>query len=91
MSIDLKDFYLCSNLEDYEYVRIPLHMLPESIMDLYELHDKISNGHVYAEVRKGMYGLPQAGRLAYEKLRIFLEPHGYVPCPVTRPLEARGQ
>jgi hypothetical protein len=33
--------------------------------------------------RKGVYGLPQAGRLAYKKLRIFLEPHGYVPCPVT--------
>jgi hypothetical protein len=52
-------------------------------MDLYKLHDKVSNGHVYAEVRKGMYGLPQAGRLAYEKLRLFLEPHGYVPCTVT--------
>jgi hypothetical protein len=83
MSIDLKDFYLCSDLEEYEYVRTPLHMLPEAIMDLNALHDKISKGHVYAEVRTGMYGLPQAGRLANEKLRTFLEPHEYMPCLVT--------
>jgi hypothetical protein len=83
MSIDLKDFYLCSDLEEYEYVHIPLYLIPESIMDLYDLHNKLSNGHVYAEVRKEMYRLPQAGRLDNEKLRKFLEPHGYVPCHVT--------
>jgi hypothetical protein len=83
ISIDLKDFYLCSDLEEYKYVRIPLHMLPEAIMDLYSLHAKISNGHVYAEVRKCMYGLPQAGRLANENLRTFLELHGYAPCHIT--------
>jgi hypothetical protein len=27
MMIDLKDFYLCSDLDVYEYVRIPTHML----------------------------------------------------------------
>jgi hypothetical protein len=83
MTIDLKDFYLCSDLPDYEYVRIPLHMLPQAIIDLYKLEDKIVDGHVYAEVRKGMYGLPQAGKLANDQLCQFLEPHGYLPCPVT--------
>jgi hypothetical protein len=83
MGIDLKDFYLCSDLEEYEYVRIQLHMIPDEIVELYKLHDKISNGHVYAEVRKGMYGLPQVGRFAKEKFCKFLEPHGYVPCDVT--------
>jgi hypothetical protein len=50
MGIDLKDFYLCSDLKEYEYVRIPLHMIPDEIVELYKLHAKISNGHVYAEV-----------------------------------------
>jgi hypothetical protein len=52
MTLDLKDFYLCSDLPDYEYVRIPTHMLPLAIVELYQLESKISNGYVYAEVRK---------------------------------------
>jgi hypothetical protein len=83
MGIDLKDFYLYSTLDDYKYVRIPVHLIPQEIIDLYQLEDKIIDSHVYAEVRKGMYGLPQAGRLANEQIREFLEPHGYVPCHVT--------
>jgi hypothetical protein len=83
MTLDLKDFYLYSTLDEYEYVRIPVYLLSQKIIDLYQLEDKIVNGCVYAEVRKGMYGLPQAGRLANEQLREFLKPHGFVPCPVT--------
>jgi hypothetical protein len=83
MTIDLKDFYLCSELPDYEYVRIPLHMIPPAIHDLYKLDDKIIDGHVYAEVCKGMYGLPQAGKLANDQLQKMLEPHGYLLCTVT--------
>jgi len=30
-----------------------------------------------------MYGLPQAGRIAYEQLKKFLTPHGYHECPIT--------
>jgi hypothetical protein len=83
MGIDLKDFYLMSELDEYEYMRIPLHMLPQQIIDLYDLTDKIIDGYVYAKVRLGMYGLPQAGRLANEQLREFLEPYGYLPSPIT--------
>jgi hypothetical protein len=85
MGIDLKDFYLCSVLDEFEYVRIPEHMLPQEIIDLYDLKDKIVDGFVYAEVRKGMYGLPQAGRLANLQLQKFLEQYGYVPCPISTP------
>jgi hypothetical protein len=56
-TLDLKDFYLCSELPYYEYVRIPTHMLPPAILELYQLKSKIYNGYVYAEERKGMYGL----------------------------------
>jgi hypothetical protein len=30
-----------------------------------------------------MYGLPHAGRIAYEDLIMHLEPHGYYPAPHT--------
>jgi hypothetical protein len=83
MPIDLKDFYLCSNLPEYAYVRTPLHMIPPAIIELYNLISLIENGYVYVEVQKGMYGLPQAGKLANDALIKFLAPHGYEPCPVT--------
>jgi hypothetical protein len=34
MGIDLKDFYLCSTLDEYEYVRIPMHLIPQQITHL---------------------------------------------------------
>jgi hypothetical protein len=34
---DLKDFYLGTPMERYEYMRIPIHMIPDDIMDLYDL------------------------------------------------------
>ena len=83
MTLDLKDFYLCSDLIDYEYVRIPRHMLPPAIIQLYKLEPLIVNDYVYAEVRKGMYGLPQASKLTNDALIKYLAPHGFVPCTVT--------
>jgi hypothetical protein len=44
MTLDLKHFYLCSDLLDYEYVRIPTHLLPPAIVELYQLESKLSNG-----------------------------------------------
>ena len=83
MTLDLSDFYLYSVLPDPEYVRIPLTLLPPAVIERYNLQDKIYQGHVYARVDKGMYGLPQAGKLANDDLLAFLRPHGYEPCPCT--------
>ena len=83
MTADIKDFYLNTPMEEYEYMRIPVDIIPESIMDEYDLHSKVHNGCVYVEIRKGMYGLPQAGRLAYDRLAANLAPDGYLPCPIT--------
>ena len=85
MTLDLSDFYLESHLApaEYEYVRIPIWMIPPHIQTLYNLAPKIIDGHIYAEIRRGMYGLPQAGKLANDQLARFLLPHHYLPCPVT--------
>jgi hypothetical protein len=37
----------------------------------------VSDGHVYIEVQKGMYGLPQAGILTNQLLARRLAIHGY--------------
>ena len=80
---DLKDFYLGTPMDRYKYMRIPVHMIPDVIMDLYDLHGLVHNGYVLVEIRKGMYGLPQAGKLAYDRLKLFLAPHGYAPTATT--------
>jgi hypothetical protein len=70
-------------MERYEYMRIPVHQIPEAIFELYNLKDLVHNGFVYVEIRKGMYGLPQAGILAHKQLLPILESNGYKPSPTT--------
>jgi hypothetical protein len=83
MTADLRDFYLETPMERYEYVRIAIDIFPQSIINGYDLLPLVHKGFVYAEIRKGMYGLPQAGRLANDRLVAFLAPYGYAPVPIT--------
>jgi Reverse transcriptase (RNA-dependent DNA polymerase) len=85
ITADIKDFYLNTPMDpaDYEYMRIPAAAIPACIQDEYKLHDKIINGMAYVQVRKGMYGLKQAGRLANDQLTKYLADAGYHPCSVT--------
>jgi len=85
---DLKDFYLGIPMQpqDYAYMRVPVAMLPLDIMDHYQLHNLVHNGHIYVEIWHGMYGLPQAQQLANLQLQAFLKPNGYHPCPITHGL-----
>ena len=53
------------------------------MQDKYDLQDKIKDGRVRVKITKGMYGLPQAGCLAYDKLKAHLAPYGYHPAPCT--------
>jgi len=77
MSMDIKDFYLNTEMQHYEYMFIPVKMIPQAIFDLYNLAPLVINGKVYVEIRKGMYGLPQAGRIANDKLVPILAKAGY--------------
>jgi hypothetical protein len=86
MTGDLKDFYLGTPMERFEYMRIPVHMLSATIIKEYNLTPMIENGFVYVEIRRGMYGLPQAGKIANDQLIKFMKPHGYAPVPLTHGL-----
>jgi hypothetical protein len=83
MTIDIKDFYLNTPMDRYEYMRIPVKDIPPAIMEHYNLRPLIHNHHVLVEIRKGMYGLPQAGILANERLQKHLAASGYTPTPHT--------
>ncbi len=61
MSIDIKDFYLKTPMSRYEYFCMKLELFPEDIIEEYDLRNKVdANRNVHCEVRRGMYGLPQA-------------------------------
>ena len=78
MSVDIKDFYLNTPLTRYEYLRLKMKDLPEDVIEEYKLNDKATaDGYVYCEIRRGMYGLPQAGILAQQLLEKRLKKHGY--------------
>jgi hypothetical protein len=86
MNMDITNYYLGTPLERYEYVRISVNMVPEDIMNEYNLHALVHNGYLYVEVQKGMYGLPQAGLLANILLAKRLAKHGYSPVSHTHGL-----
>ena len=80
---DVKIFYLETPMERYEYMRMHMKLIPEEIIDLYNLHDKVKGEYSYMEIRAGMYGLPQAGRLANNLLHKNIAKHGYYEQPHT--------
>ena len=76
--LDIKDFYLNTPMARYEYMRLKLTDIPEEIIVEYKLRDIATpDGYVYIEVRKGMYGLPQAGIIAQQLLEERLAKVGY--------------
>jgi hypothetical protein len=66
---DIKNMYLKTPLDWYEYMRMPLDLFPDNIVDHNNLRQKAKNGFVYMEIQKGKYGLPQAGILANKLLK----------------------
>jgi hypothetical protein len=79
MMMDIKNYYLGTSLPTYEYIRLPLAILPLDIIEKYDLKRLAVNGWVYLEIRKGMYGLKQAGLLANQLLQKRLKPFVHYP------------
>ena len=78
MTADISNFYLNTPLKRPEYIRLSLKDVPEEIIKEYKLRNIAEdNGSIYIEVTKGMYGLPQSGRLANKLLENRLNKHGY--------------
>jgi hypothetical protein len=60
-------------------MKMLLSRFPEEIVNKYNLDALAVDGWVYIEIRKGMYGLKQAGLLANQLLKTRLAPFGYYP------------
>ena len=60
MCINIKYFYLGTPMNWYEYMWIKMSDIPQDIIDT----EKAVNRKVVVEIRKGVYGLKQAGHIA---------------------------
>jgi hypothetical protein len=78
MTMDIKDFYLNTPMTRYEYVQLKLSNIPDDVIEHYNLQAiATADGFVYCNIRKGMYGLPQAGIIAQQLLETRLATHSY--------------
>ena len=78
ISIEIQNLYLNTPMARYEYMRLKIAELPQDFIDEYKLHYKATkDGYVYLEIRKGIYGLPQAGILVQKLLEKRLNAKGY--------------
>ena len=84
ITADIKDFYLGTDLPRAEYMTITTKHLPAATQAKYNLAPLFNKrGAVLVRVDKGIYGLPQAGKLAQDKLIKHLATHGYHQCSNT--------
>ena len=78
MSLDISNFYLMTPMKRYEYMRMKLSDIPEDVQEHYKLKEKATkDGFVFVEIRRGMYGLPQAGLIAQDLLEERLNKRGF--------------
>ena len=80
MCADIPNFYLGTPMKRYEYMKMPIALIPQEIIDTYNLMPLVHKDHIYMEIRRGMYGLPQAGILANNLLTERLARRGYYQC-----------
>ena len=55
-------------MEKFHYMKIQFRYITKEIIDEYNIQDIASHGNVYVEIRKGMYGLKEAGIIAFNRL-----------------------
>ena len=79
MAIDISNFYIQNDLEDYQYIRFAINMIPQDIIDEYNLEAIVhEDSYCYVEIRKVMYGLHKEAYVASAKLKRVLGLEGYV-------------
>ena len=82
--IDIKDFYLNNDLPNAKYICFTVDSIPPEFWKQHNL-DQYADEHdnVYGKVLKGMYGLPQVGKVANDHLLPCLAEANFNPSPIT--------
>ena len=81
--MNISNFYFGAPMDRPEYMCLPYKLMPQEIIDKYNLSKLEDEGWVYVKIVKGMYGLPQAGILTNKLLQKRLKKWGYFPVQFT--------
>jgi hypothetical protein len=67
LGLDIKNYYLGTPMAYYQYLRVLPSVIPQEVWDdpRYEIHIA-ADGFVYLEIRRSMYGLKEAGIIAFK-------------------------
>ena len=68
MSMDLKDMFLMTPMNNPEYMKCHYRYFPEDIRRRYNLDSVVHNNFIYIKIKKGLFGLKQSALLAYQQL-----------------------
>ena len=68
LGLDIKNFYLQTKLPNSQWMKFPINLIPTEIIQQKILQDIQHNGWVYLEIVKGMYGLKESGKFAFDQL-----------------------
>ena len=67
-------------MSNAEYMKIHKKYFLKDICEKYSIQQLVhTDGYVYCRIKKGMYGLKQAARLAYDELKAHLAKYDYHP------------
>ena len=83
ITYDIRNYYLATPLDYPKYVKIKPTDIPQEFIVDYNLHNYVHEGWVCFEIRNGVYGIPQSGRLASDLLETRLLKHDYYQFPQT--------
>ena len=76
--VDIKHFYLNKILPYPEFMRIPFKIIPQEIIDTYDLKALVDDqGWIYMHTKNGMYGLKQDGIIENQELVKHMAPFRY--------------
>eukprot|EP00536_Pseudo-nitzschia_multiseries_P019568 jgi/Psemu1/61559/gm1.61559_g len=78
--------YLCSTLDEPEYVKFRWDMILPRIRIAYKLIGLKQGDYVYARIKKAWYGLKQSGKIPHDDLVDHLQKYGYRKAPHTEGL-----
>ena len=74
----------------YEYIRLPMDVILQDIIDEYQLMNNVKNGFIVCEIWQGMWQLSQTEMVANKIIAERLTKHGQRPCEIRPSLWKHG-
>ena len=70
-------------MDRYEYMKLPFDIIPQDIIDEYNLTNILRSGKSYIDIWKGVYGLQSSGIISHDRLKNHPEKRRWQPLTFT--------